>query len=129
MVFRRTDKNKVCRREKNMEKQNFPGFAKAIAEQWSEFIISQKENRFKCGHNINWHRTVSRVSPFIQDEKPFYITQRTKLSRIDFEEELLCIYFSVLNYFKTVYKCKIQIDLDIKSSEGISSKDFSTEKG
>ena len=73
-------------------------------------IFIRKKIDSSAGHNINWHRTVSRVSPFIQDEIPFYITQQTKLSRIDFEEELLCIYFSVLNYFKTVYKCKIQID-------------------
>lgn len=92
-------------------------------------IFIRKKIDSSAGHNINWHRTVSRVSPFIQDEIPFYITQRTKLSRIDFEEELLCIYFSVLNYFKTVYKCKIQIDPRYKILRGHQFERFLDGKG
>lgn len=73
-------------------------------------IFIRKKISSTTGQNINWHRTVCRVSPFIQDDSPFYITPKTNLNRIDFEEELLCIYFSVLNYFRTAYKCKIQLD-------------------
>ena len=42
-------KTKSAAERRTWRSKTFPGFAKAIAEQWSEFIISQKENKFKCG--------------------------------------------------------------------------------
>ena len=51
------------------------------------------------GYNkINWTRTISRETAVIQDEQPIYLKPVNKKRQINFDEELLVIFFSILNY-------------------------------
>ena len=68
------------------------------------------------GYNkINWTRTISRETAVIQDEQPICLKPVNKKRQINFDEELLVIFFSILNYIGDTYgfpkdiKCQFQL--------------------
>lgn len=73
-------------------------------------IFIRKNFSSNRGDNVNWHKTVNKVSPFIQDNNPFYLAPKTTVSRVDYDEELLSMFFSVLEYFRENFGCKIAVD-------------------
>lgn len=51
------------------------------------------------GYNkINWTKTISTSNAIIQDNNPVYLNPVNKKRKINFDEELLIIFFSILNY-------------------------------
>ncbi len=60
---------------------------------------------------VNWSKTVRKSNPFVTNEGiPIYSELNVKKKNIDTEEELLCMFYSVLNHLKTEYNLSIQID-------------------
>lgn len=52
-----------------------------------------------AGHNkINWTRTISTTPAIVQDDATVYLNPVNKKRKINFDEELLIIFFSILNY-------------------------------
>lgn len=73
------------------------------------------------GYNkINWTRTISRETAIVQSGQPVYLKPVNKKRQINFDEELLIIFFSILNYIGDTYgfakDIKCQFDL-IKGSQ------------
>lgn len=64
---------------------------------------------------INWNKTVRKVQPFQQDDTPIYMDFYNKTKSINFDEELIVLFYSTLRYlqekmrFKTV--CDLRYDL------------------
>lgn len=51
------------------------------------------------GYNrVNWRKTISRKIPVIQKGAPFYMDVINRQKTINFEEELMIIFYSILNY-------------------------------
>ena len=48
-------------------------------------------------NKINWTRTISHSKAFVQDDCPVYLDPVNKKRRINFDEELLVIFFSILS--------------------------------
>ena len=68
------------------------------------------------GYNkINWTRTISRETAIVQSGQPVYLKPVNKKRQINFDEELLVIFFSILNYIGDTYgfakDIKCQFDL------------------
>lgn len=68
------------------------------------------------GYNkINWTRTISRETAIVQSGQPVYLKPVNKKRQINFDEELLIIFFSILNYIGDTYgfakDIKCQFDL------------------
>lgn len=64
------------------------------------FIIKNQHS----GHNkINWTKTISHSQAFIQHDSPIYLNPVNKRRQINFDEELMVIYFSILNYIHHEY--------------------------
>ena len=62
------------------------------------------------GNNkVHWSKTISKVQPFFKDKKPFYLELRNKSKVINFDEELVALFYSVLNYISQTYHFKTQI--------------------
>ena len=68
------------------------------------------------GYNkINWTRTISHETAIVQSEQPIYLKPVNKKRQINFDEELLVIFFSILNYIGDTYgfpkeiKCQFQL--------------------
>lgn len=66
-------------------------------------------------HKINWNKTVRKVQPFLQDGTPIYMDFYNKTKSINFDEELIVLFYSTLRFlqekmrFKTV--CDLRYDL------------------
>lgn len=58
---------------------------------------------------INWGKTIRKESPIIQDETPCYLNLLRKKKVINFDEELISLYYSVLNYLNNSFHFRLQI--------------------
>lgn len=68
---------------------------------------------------VNWGKTVRKSNPFVIIEGiPIYAELNVKKKYIDTEEELLCMFYSVLNHLKTEYNFSIQIDESYTIAKG-----------
>lgn len=68
---------------------------------------------------VNWGKTVRKSNSFVTNEGiPIYSELNVKKKYIDTEEELLCMFFSVLNHLKTEYNFSIQIDESYTITKG-----------
>lgn len=64
------------------------------------FVIKNQHS----GHNkINWTKTISHSQAFLQGSTPIYLEPVNKRRQINFDEELMVIYFSILNYIHQEY--------------------------
>ena len=69
--------------------------------------------------NVNWGKTVRKSNPFFTNERiPIYSKLNVKKKYIDTEEELLCMFYSVLNHLKTEYNFSFLIDESYSVSKG-----------
>ena len=56
------------------------------------------------GNNkIHWTKTISKVQPMIQNGSPYYIEFQNRNKAINYDEELIVLFYSVLNYLKKKY--------------------------
>ena len=56
------------------------------------------------GHNkINWTRTISHSQAIMQNGAPVYLNPVNKRRQVNFDEELMVIFFSILNYIHKEY--------------------------
>lgn len=68
---------------------------------------------------VNWDKTVRKSNPFVTHEGiPIYSELNVKKKYIDTEEELLCMFYSVLNNLKTEYNFSVQIDESYTIAKG-----------
>lgn len=82
------------------------------------FIVKNIHSGF---NKINWTRTISRESAIIQKESPIYLRPINKKRQINFDEELLIIFFSILNYIGDKYGFSKEINIQFPL---INSKQF-----
>ena len=62
------------------------------------------------GYNkINWNKTISQRTPFLQNKSQIYINPINKKKQINFDEELIVIFFSILNHINVKYGFKTPI--------------------
>lgn len=66
-----------------------------------------------AGYNkINWERTISHTQAYLQDGAPVYLKPVNRKRQINFDEELLVIYFSILNYLNRFYGFPVSINVN-----------------
>ena len=54
-------------------------------------------------NKINWQRTIATKTAIIQNEQAVYLNPVNKRRQINFDEELLIVFFSILNYIGDTY--------------------------
>lgn len=54
-------------------------------------------------NKINWQRTIATKTAIIQDGQAVYLNPVNKRRQVNFDEELLVIFFSILNYIGDTY--------------------------
>ena len=71
------------------------------------------------GYNkINWTRTISRSTAWVQDDIPVYLNPVNKKRQINTDEELIIIYFSILNHISETYGFPVDISLGFELIKG-----------
>ena len=68
----------------------------------SFFLFIVKNIHSGC-NKINWTRTISRSEAIVQDSVPIYLRPVNKKRQVNFDEELLVIYYSILHYISDTY--------------------------
>ena len=57
---------------------------------------------------VHWAKTISKVQPIIKNDTPYYLEFRNRNKVINLDEELITLFYSVLNYLSASYHCKYQ---------------------
>ena len=71
------------------------------------FIV---KNMHSGMNKVNWTKTVNRENAVVQDGTPIYIKLINKKRQINFDEELLVIFYSILNYMKRVFGFEVTVN-------------------
>jgi hypothetical protein len=74
-------------------------------------------------NKIHWQKTISRTQALIQNGDPIYIQPHTKQKGINFDEELIVLFYSVLNYLAQEFKFNVRpvFGYDLLKPETIQS--------
>lgn len=98
-----------------------------LVETFNEFYLRNKNTiLFRHIQHIsnqakktNWNRTVRKSIPFLDNSKrPIYVEFVNKKKVINYEEELITIFISILNYFKNEHVLAIKIDKAYSIAKG-----------
>ena len=74
-------------------------------------------------NKINWNRTIATTDAIIQGSDAIYLRPVNKKRQINFDEELLVIFFSILNYISEHYGFPVSINCNFQL---ITGKQFKT---
>ena len=105
----------IALRDFNKENQNYFSF---IAR-----------NQHSGNNKIQWSKTISKSQAVIQDGVPVYLNPVNKKKEINFDEELLIIYFSILKYIHKTYGFRFHTDLNYQLIEGAKFEAYRKGKG
>ena len=72
------------------------------------FILKNLHSGF---NKINWTRTINHSAAIIQNDEPIYISPVNKKRQVNYDEELLVIYYSILNYISEAYGFHVDITM------------------
>ena len=75
------------------------------------------------GNNkIHWAKTISNTQPIIKNNTPYYVVFRNKNNVVNLDEELVVLFYSVLEYLCDTYNFRVKSDVQYKliSSQKIS---------
>lgn len=92
---------------------------------WFMFILKN----IHLGYNkINWNRTIAKSQVVVQNNEPVYINPVTKKQQVNFDEELLVIFYSILHYIKSEYGFPVDMNVNYDLITGKRFKQY-LEKG
>lgn len=87
------------------------------------FFLYILKNLHSGFNKINWTRTISTTTAIVQRNRPIYLNPVNKKRIINFDEELLVIFFSMLNYIGDTYGFSKEINCQFDLIKG---KQFET---
>lgn len=62
-------------------------------------------------NKIHWAKTISHEQPIIKNGKPAYVSFRSKDKIVNYDEELIVLFYSTLEYIRKHYHFKISLDV------------------
>ncbi len=72
-------------------------------------LFTTETTQNKQFKKVNWQKTIQKTLPIVQNQSPIYHSVYRTQQTIDFEDELMTIYFSLIHYFNQVYGFSIVI--------------------
>ena len=94
-----------------------------------DFITFTLRNIHSGYNKINWTRTINRSQAIIQDGCPIYLNPVNKKRQVNFDEELLIIFYSILNYIKGKYGFQVNINVNFPLIQGAQFKSYIKGRG
>lgn len=77
------------------------------------------------GYNkINWTKTISHSNAFVQNDAPVYLDPVNKKRQINFDEELLVIFFSILHHIHQHYGFPVTINVNFPLIAGVMFENY-----
>ena len=83
-----------------------------------DFFMFIMKNIHSGYNKINWTKTIANNQAIIQRGKPVYTVLVNKKKQVNFDEELLIIYYSVLNYINEHYGFRVKVNANYELITG-----------
>lgn len=90
-------------------------------QQFFTFIL---KNLHSGLNKINWSKTIARTTAIVQDCSPTYLNPVNKKRQVNFDEELIVIFFSILQYISDTYGFRSNINFGFKLITGAKFKRY-----
>lgn len=90
-------------------------------QQFFTFILKNLHSGF---NKINWGKTIARTTAIVQDSSPTYLNPVNKKRQVNFDEELIVIFFSILQYISDTYGFRSSINFGFKLITGAKFKRY-----
>ena len=84
-------------------------------QQFFTFILKNLHSGF---NKINWGKTIARTTAIVQDQSPAYLNPVNKKRQVNFDEELIVIFFSILQYVFETFGFRSKINFAFKLITG-----------
>ena len=84
-------------------------------QQFFTFILKNLHSGF---NKINWGKTIARTTAIVQDDSPTYLNPVNKKRQVNFDEELIIIFFSILHYVSETFGFRSNINFGFKLITG-----------
>ena len=78
---------------------------------------------------IHWTKTISHIQPLLQDETPIYMRFKNKTKSMNFDEELLVLFYSVLEYLHEKYHFRVVRNVNFPIDTRYVVRLIETQKG
>lgn len=76
-------------------------------QQFFTFILKNIHSGF---NKINWGKTIARTTAIVQGNSPVYLNPVNKKRQVNFDEELIIIFFSILQYISETFGFRSNIN-------------------
>lgn len=90
-------------------------------QQFFTFILKNLHSGF---NKINWSKTIARTTAIVQDNNLTYLNPVNKKRQVNFDEELIVIFFSILQYISDTYGFRSNINFGFKLITGAKFKRY-----
>lgn len=84
-------------------------------QQFITFVLKNMHSGF---NKINWGKTISRTTAVLQDDRAAYLNPVNKRRHVNFDEELIIIFFSILHHIAETYGFRTNINFGFKLISG-----------
>ena len=89
-----------------------------------DFFLFVIKNIHSGYNKINWNKTISTQQPLLQKGTPIYLNPVNKKKQINFDEELLVIFFSILQHINEKYGFSCNINYNYKLISGAAFDNY-----
>lgn len=83
--------------------------------QWNkdnrQYVTFVLKNLHSGYNKINWTKTINRQAAIIQDDEAVYLQMENRKRQVNFDEELLVIYYSILTHISDTYGFHVDIQV------------------
>ena len=63
---------------------------------------------------INWNKTINKITAILKNDIPFYPETIAKENAINYDEDIIVLFYSVLNYLKHKYQYRVDRKIEYK---------------
>lgn len=81
-----------------------------FARENRDYFLFKIKEKHSGANKINWTRTVAKSTAVVSSGCPLYLEPRNKKRMVDFDEEILVIFYSILNYINGQFGFQVEIN-------------------
>lgn len=89
-----------------------------------DYFLFRVKEKHSGLNKISWPRTIARSTAFVQEGTPVYLDLCNRKRVVNFDEELLVIFYSILNYIRLQYGFDIPINMGYELISGEKFKRY-----
>lgn len=97
-------------------------------QQWNkenqQFVMFVTKNMHAGYNKINWTRTIASTPAFVDGKNVVYLNPVNKKRKVNFDEELLVIFYSILEYMHVAYGFPVVMNVNFPVIKGDKFKRY-----